>query len=70
MTDQLLLTIRESSHRLGLSESTLRKWILNKRITHCKLGRAVRIPVQALDKMIRDGYRPQQVLSNDRRIEQ
>lgn len=57
MTDQKLLTIREASDRLGLRESTLRKWVLQKRIAYCKLGRAVRFPANVVEKMIRESYR-------------
>lgn len=57
MADQRLLTIREASERLGLRESTLRKWVLQKRIAYCKLGRSVRLPANAVEKMIRESYR-------------
>jgi excisionase family DNA binding protein len=57
MTDQRLLTIREASERLGLRESTLRKWVLEKKVAYCKLGRAVRLPAGVVEKLIRDGYR-------------
>jgi excisionase family DNA binding protein len=57
MTDERLLTIREASEQLGLRESTLRKWVLLKRIAYCKLGRAVRVPATVVEKMIRDSYR-------------
>ena len=57
MTDQKLLTIREASQRLGLRESTLRKWILQKRIAHHKLGRAVRLSANVVEAMIRESYR-------------
>lgn len=57
MTDQKLLTIRGASDRLGLRESTLRKWVLQKRIAYCKLGRAVRFPANVVEKMIHESYR-------------
>lgn len=57
MADQRLLTIREASERLGLRESTLRKWVLQKRIAYCKLGRSVRLPAGIVEKMIRESYR-------------
>jgi excisionase family DNA binding protein len=57
MPAPLLLTIREGSQRLGLRESTLRNWILKRRIAYCKLGRAVRIPANVVEKLIRDCYR-------------
>ena len=57
MSEKRLLTIREASDRLGLRESTLRKWVLQKRIAYCKLGRAVRFPANVVEKMIRESYR-------------
>ncbi len=57
MTDQRLLTVREASDRLGLRESTLRKWVLQKRIAYCKLGRSIRLPANVVEKMIRESYR-------------
>jgi excisionase family DNA binding protein len=56
MTDQKLLTLREASDRLGLRESTLRKWVLQKRIAYCKIGRSVRLPAQVVEKLIRESY--------------
>ena len=57
MADQRLLTIREASERLGLRESTLRKWVLQKRIAYCKLGRAIRLPARVIETIIQDSYR-------------
>jgi len=57
MSNERLLTIREASEQLGLRESTLRKWVLQRRITYCKLGRSVRFPVGVVEKLIRESYR-------------
>ena len=57
MAMEKLLTIREVSETLGLQEATLRKWVLQKRIAYCKVGRAVRIPVNVVEKLIRQSYR-------------
>ena len=57
MSDKKLLTIREASEMLGLRESTLRKWVFQKRIAYCKLGRALRIPVYVVEDIINKGYR-------------
>jgi len=57
MNDQRLLTVREASEQLGLRESTLRKWVLQKRIAYCKLGRSIRLPANVVEKMIRESYR-------------
>ena len=52
-----LLTITEAASRLGLKEATIRKQILQRRIPYVKLGRSVRVPVEAIDKLISDGFR-------------
>jgi excisionase family DNA binding protein len=59
MADQRLLTIRAASEQLGLRESTLRKWVLQKRIAYHKLGRSVRISSDEVEALIRKSYRPQ-----------
>jgi len=51
------LTIRQAAQRLGLQESTLRKWILQQRIGIVRFGRSVRLRATDIDKMIIKGYR-------------
>ncbi len=54
-----LLTVREVAERLGLKECTIRKRILLRQIAYVKPGkRAVRIPVEELDRIVLQGYRP------------
>jgi excisionase family DNA binding protein len=50
-----LMSIKEAALRLGLSEWTIRKWIYGKRLDSVKLGRAVRVPSEAVDRMIASG---------------
>ena len=52
------VTVREAAERLGLRESTIRKWILQRRIGVVRLGRAVRLRAADLDKMLTEAYRP------------
>lgn len=59
MVDHRLLTIREASEWLGLRESTLRKWVLEKRISYHKVGRSVRLSSDEVEDLIRQSYRPQ-----------
>lgn len=48
-----MLTVSEAARRLGLKESTVRAWILARRITYVKVGRrSVRIPAEAIEKFI------------------
>lgn len=54
-----LLTVREVAERLGLKESTIRKRILQRQIAYVKPGlRAVRIPVEELERIMAAGLRP------------
>lgn len=54
-----LLTIREVAHRLGLKESTIRKAILKRQIAYVKPSvRAVRIPIEELERILAAGIRP------------
>ena len=54
-----LITIREAAERLGLKESTIRKYILKRQIAYVKPSvRAVRIPIEELDRILAAGLRP------------
>ena len=54
-----LITIREAAERLGLKESTIRKYILKRQITYVKPSvRAVRIPIEELERILAAGLRP------------
>lgn len=53
MRDDRLLRISEAAERLGLRESTLRRWVLLRKITFTKPGgRAVRIPISEVERLI------------------
>ena len=51
-----LLTIAETAGRIKRKESTLRDDILKRRIPFVRIGRSVRIPVEAVNKMIASGW--------------
>ena len=54
-----LITIREAANRLGLKESTIRKYILKRQIAFVKPSvRAVRIPIEELERILAAGLRP------------
>ena len=44
MLVMLLLTVAQAAQELALKESTIRRWVLCRRIRYIKLGRCVRIP--------------------------
>jgi len=59
MVSTKLITIREAANRLGLKESTIRKYILKRQIAYVKPSvRAVRIPIEELERIIDAGLRP------------
>lgn len=47
-----LLTIPEAASLLRLKPSTLRAWILRRKIAFCKVGRLVRIPRQVIEQFV------------------
>ena len=51
-----LLTVTETAEILGLKESTIRRRILERRIAYFKFGRAVRIPLEAVEQLMVAGY--------------
>ena len=53
-----LLTVEEVANRLGLKAATIRRRILERKIDYVKNGRSVRIPVETVERMINQGYRP------------
>ncbi len=54
-----LITIREAANRLGLKEGTIRKYILKRQIAYVKPSvRAVRIPIEELERILAAGLRP------------
>jgi excisionase family DNA binding protein len=56
MTEQELLTTAEVATRLTMKESTIRAWLLARRLSHVRIGRrAVRIPVREVERIIEEG---------------
>ena len=53
-----MLRVEEAAQELGLKPSTIRAWILRRRITYVKLNRAVRIPRVEVERIIREGTIP------------
>jgi excisionase family DNA binding protein len=54
-----LLTVPEAAASLALKPSTIRRWILTRKIDVVRPGaRAVRVPEAVVAKIIKQGYRP------------
>ena len=56
-TSHQLLTVVEAAARTGRKVSTWRRDILLRRIPYVKIGRSVRIPVEVVERLIREGWR-------------
>jgi excisionase family DNA binding protein len=57
-TDKRLLTCGEAATELGLKETTIRVWVAQRRLESVKLGRAVRIPRHAVERLIQENTLP------------
>ena len=51
-------TVAQTAEQLGLSESTIRAWIAQRRIGFVRLGRAVRIPANEIERVVELGFVP------------
>jgi len=49
------LTINEAANALGLSVHTIRAWISQRRLTHVRLGRAIRVLPSTVEAILRNG---------------
>lgn len=52
MSDQRLLNTRQVAERLGLKESTIRAWILRRKLPYVRCGRSVRVAAKAVDEFV------------------
>jgi excisionase family DNA binding protein len=53
-----LLTCAQAGEAMGLKEATIRVWIARRKLAFVKLGRAVRVPQEAIEAMITDNTVP------------
>ena len=51
-----LLTVKQAASILGLQESTIRKWVLSRRMGVVRLGRSVRIRRDEVESLIKRNY--------------
>ena len=51
-------TVEQAAAELNLSKATIRAWIAQRRLGHVRLGRAVRIPADEIERVLRAGYVP------------
>jgi excisionase family DNA binding protein len=54
-----MLTVEQAAEQLGLKQSTLRAWVLRRKIAYHKVGgKAVRIPQREIDRLIEESRVP------------
>jgi excisionase family DNA binding protein len=53
-----LLTVAEAAEALAMEQSTLRAWLLRRKINSYRIGRAVRISTEEIERVLRIGLRP------------
>jgi len=58
MSNARLLKVPEAAEVLALSQKTLWQWIGQRRIGVVRLGRAVRVPVSEIDRLMEEGSTP------------
>jgi excisionase family DNA binding protein len=51
-------TVQEAAEELGLSVHTIRAWIANRRLSHLRLGRSIRIPAAEIARVIEESTVP------------
>jgi excisionase family DNA binding protein len=56
--EMALLRVAEAAKELGVKEDTIRAWIVQRRMTSVKLGAAVRIPSDEVQRLILEGTIP------------
>ncbi len=51
-------TVEQAAEELNLSRATIRAWIAQRRLGHIRLGRAIRVPVEEIRRILEAGYVP------------
>ena len=51
-------TVEQAAAELNLSRATIRAWIAQRKLGHVRLGRAIRIPADEIQRVLRTGYVP------------
>lgn len=52
------LRVPQIAERTGLKESTVRRWIFEKRLPVVRIGRTVAVPEEFIEKIIRENFEP------------
>lgn len=57
-TRNKLLTVNQFAEALGVTPACIRRWLLERKIAHVKVGRLVRLTPDELSRVVQDGFRP------------
>ena len=57
-TDSQPRTVEQAAEELNLSKATIRAWVAQRWLGHVRLGRAIRIPVAEIRRVLEAGYVP------------
>ena len=57
-TDNQPRTVEQAAEELNLSKATIRAWIAQRRLGHIRLGRAIRVPVAEIQRVLQAGFVP------------
>jgi excisionase family DNA binding protein len=58
MKSQQPLTVKEAAAVLGLSTHTIRSWVFHRKLGFVRLGRAIRIMPEEIERVICNGTVP------------
>ena len=61
-----LYTVQETAEALRIRPSTVRAWVLRRKINTFRVGRAVRISADEIKRVLEDGLRPAKGAANGR----
>jgi excisionase family DNA binding protein len=58
MNNHQLLKVEEVAERLNVRQSTIRAWLLRRRIPFVKVGRCVRVRAEDIDRLLSENTIP------------
>jgi excisionase family DNA binding protein len=65
-SEAVLLTVPEAAKRLAIKESTVKAWLLRRRLAFVRVGRSVRVPLAEIQRVIAEGTVPARELRDGR----
>jgi len=62
-----LLDVKQFSALLGVTQSCIRRWILERKVSTVKVGRLIRIPDSEAQRIVDAGFRPARISTGGHR---